>query len=116
MKNNSSLSIGSLAELRAEMNRMKNSVALQEAALVQRATRLPAETAKAVVTALVPALIGGELASGLWRLGKGLFEYFRDRKSGGDQSAAWKETLTGSARKLGVVSIMKLLFSLWKGR
>lgn len=116
MEKHKPIPVNSLASLRAEMGRVKETIAAREASLVQRANRLPAETFKAAVAAILPAVIGGGMASGLWKLGKGIFELLVKNKGEDGKESPWKDTLIGGAKKMGIVGVAKLLFSLWRGK
>lgn len=110
--------ISSLAELRTEMTAVKQKLRAQEAGLLERLHQLPGEALKATVGGIVPLFLGGELASGAWKLAKGAFELIKSRKSG-DQAGAsgdWKSDLLSGAKKLGIFGALKLLFGLWKGK
>ncbi|MBI2274097.1 MAG: hypothetical protein HYU70_09905 [Bacteroidetes bacterium] len=110
--------IGSLSDLRTEMYEVKNRLKEKEAGLTERLHQLPGEALKATVGGIVPLFLGGELASGAWKLAKGAFELIKSRKSG-DQSGAsgdWKTDLLGGAKKLGIFGALKLLFGLWRGK
>ncbi len=103
-----------MSSLRAELKRVKAEITEQESALLARLDRLPAETAKAAFTAIIPAVLGTEIASALWKMAKGVFEWIGGAKEG--EEPAWKSTLLGGASKLGLFSGLKLLLSLWKGK
>lgn len=110
--------ISSLADLHTEMYEVKNRLIAKEADLKKRLHQLPGEALKATVGGIVPLFLGGELASGAWKLAKGAFELIKSRKSG-DQAGAgadWKTDLLGGAKKLGIFGALKLLFGLWKGK
>jgi hypothetical protein len=116
MEKHKPIPVNSLATLRAEMGRVKETIAAREASLVQRANRLPGETLKAGAAAILPAVIGGGMASGLWKLGKGIFELLVKNKGEDGKESPWKESLIGGAKKMGIVGVAKLLFSLWRGK
>lgn len=112
--------IASMAELRAEMQRVKGRVNEHEAELGQRWKKVPGEALKSVMGGLmgsvVPLFIGGEMGAGAFKLVKGLFELIKGKKGEEGADTKWKSDLTGGAAKLGLFTGLKLLMSLWKGK
>lgn len=118
MLNQANRPIRSLADLQTEMRETQLRIKERETGLATRIQSLPGEVVKSVAAGVVPLFLGGELATGAWKLAKGAFELIRSRKSG-DQAASsgdWKADLLGGARKLGLFGALKLLFGLWKGK
>lgn len=118
MKPDRKTHIANLTDLKAEIILVKKELQNKEADLGKRAGRIPAEAAKAAIGAVVPMIIGGELASGAWKLARGAFGMMKgkDKEAGQEQEGAWKETLMGGAKQLGFFGALKLLLSLWKGK
>lgn len=112
--------ITSMADLRAEMQRVKDRVGDHEQELGQRWKKMPGEVLKSftggLVGRIVPLFIGGEMGAGAFKLVKGLFELIKTKKKGEDADGKWKSDLTGGAAKLGLFTGLKLLMSLWKGK
>lgn len=118
MSNPTNRTIHSLAELQAEMREVKQRVKEKEAGLAGRLGKLPGEVLKTVAGGIIPLFLGGELATGAWKIAKGAFELFKAKKSGDGQAKRgdWKADLLGGAQKLGIFGALRLLFGLWKGK
>ncbi|MBI2283770.1 MAG: hypothetical protein HYU71_08695 [Bacteroidetes bacterium] len=118
MLNQTNRTIRSLADLQAEMQATQLRIKERETGLATRLQSLPGEVVKSVAAGVVPLFLGGELATGAWKLAKGAFELIRSRKSGNQaaNTGDWKADLLGGARKLGLFGALKLLFGLWKGK
>lgn len=116
MKSPDQGAIASMADLRAEMQRVKERVIDHEQQLGKRWKQVPMETIKVVLGGIIPLFIGGELGAGAFKLVKGLFELIKNKKEGDGSESKWKEDLTGGATKLGIFTGLKLLLNLWKGK
>lgn len=116
MKSPDYVHITSLAGLRAEMQQVKLRVSNREQELGKRLKQVPGEALKAILAAVLPLVIGGQLGSGAFKLIKGLFELIKSKKSGDGTGKHWKEDLTGGATKLGIFTGLKLLLNLWRGK
>ena len=114
MKDPANTDINCLEDLHAEMRQVKMRIKARETDLVNRWNRLPEEAVKASVTAILPAFMGNQLASGVWKLVKGAYDFFKGKDDKNDNT--WKDTLAGGARQAGLFGILKLLFSIWKGK
>jgi hypothetical protein len=113
MKNPGNAEINNLEDLHTEMRRVKQRIKEREHDLGDRWNRLPEEVVKASVSAILPAFMGNQVASGVWKLMKGVYDFFHGNtrdKTGN----AWKDTLLGGAKQLGLFGVLKLLFSFWK--
>ena len=116
MKSPDQGTIVSMADLRAEMQRVKERVGEHEQQLGKIWKQVPGEALKTVVGGIIPLFIGGELGAGAFKLIKGLFELIKNKKEGDGSESKWKEDLTGGATKLGIFTGLKLLLNLWKGK
>ncbi len=115
MKNPGNSNINSLEDLHAEMREVKQRIRERENDLGDRWNRLPEETVKASVTAILPAFMGNQVASGIWKLVKGAYDLFV--KNGDEKTEhPWKNTLASSAKQIGLFGVLKMLFSMWKGK
>ena len=116
MKSPDQGTIVSMADLRAEMQRVKERVGEHEQQLGKTWKQVPGEALKTVVGGIIPLFIGGEIGAGAFKLVKGLFELIKNKKEGDGSESKWKEDLTGGATKLGIFTGLKLLLNLWKGK
>lgn len=118
MLNQTNRTIRSLADLQAEMQEVTSRIREREAGLAGRLKSLPGELVKSIAAGVVPLFLGGELATGAWKLVKGVFELIRSRKTGNQAGSGgdWKADLLGGAKKLGLFGALRLLFGLWKGK
>jgi hypothetical protein len=115
MKNQISIDINNIEDLHVEVRRVKQRIKEREVDLAERCSRLPEETVKASISAVLPAFMGNQVASGVWKLVKGVYELF----SGSDNNTegnTWKKTLASGARQVGLFGVLKLFFSFWKGK
>lgn len=108
--------IASMADLRAEMQRVKDRVNVQEQEFGKRLKKAPGEVVKSLLGSIIPLFIGGEMGAGAFKLVKGLFELIKGKKDDDGTDSKWKSDLTGGAAKLGIFTGLKLLMSLWKGK
>lgn len=115
MKNPYNTDINNLEDLHSEMRRVKQRLKEREDDLNGRWSRLPEEAVKASVTAILPAFMGNQVASGVWKLVKGVYDLLKGDKND-ESGTGWKEMLAGGAKQVGLFGIMKLLFSMWKGK
>ncbi|MDB5211195.1 MAG: hypothetical protein JWQ30_2022 [Sediminibacterium sp.] len=115
MKNSYTTDINNLEDLHSEMRRVKQRINERENDLSARWNRLPEEAVKASVTAILPAFMGNQVASGVWKLVKAGYDFFYGDKN--DKTGnSWKDTLAGGAKQVGLFGALKLLFSMWKGK
>lgn len=115
MKSPGNNDINSLEDLHAEMRRVKQRIRERENDLGNRWNRLPEEAVKASVTAILPAFMGNQVASGIWKLVKGAYDLFL-ANGDGKTGHPWKETLVSGAKQIGLFGVLKMLFSMWKGK
>jgi hypothetical protein len=116
MKNQISIDINNIEDLHVEMRRVKQRIKEREQDLAERWSRLPEETVKASISAVLPAFMGNQVASGVWKLVKGVYELFSGNTIISTEGNTWKETLASGARQVGLFGVLKLLFSFWKGK
>lgn len=115
MKNPVNIEINNLDDLHAEMRRVKQRISERENDLGERWDRLPEEAVKASVAAILPAFLSNQVASGVWKLVKGVYDLFKSNEN--EKTAnTLKDTLLGGAKQVGLFGILKLLFSMWKGK
>lgn len=102
--------------LREEIRRVDQRVRARENDLAQRLNRLPEETVKATVGAILSIFIGKGLASGIWKLVKAGVDMVKGKKGGEPGDGGSKSGMLAGASKLGIFAILKLLLNLWKGK
>ncbi|MEO7532044.1 MAG: hypothetical protein ABIS69_11550 [Sediminibacterium sp.] len=115
MKSPDNLAINSLEDLHSEMRRVKQRIKNRENDLGDRWNRLPEEAVKASITTILPAFMGSQVASGVWKLLKGAYDLLKGNENNATGST-WKDTLAGGAKQAGFFGVMKLLSTLWKGK
>ena len=116
MKTKDISGINSLEALQAEMRQVKLRIKEREADLAKRRKQLPGEVVKSAVSAILPAILGNQLGSGVWKLVSGLFSSNKSGHTEEGGKAGWKEGLFTVAKEMGFFSVFKLLSSLWKHR
>ena len=116
MPNTESPRITSQKMLREEIRRVDQRIHARENDLAERWNRLPEETVKATVGAILPIFIGKGLASGIWKLVKAGVDMVKGKKSDGPGDGGLKSGMLAGASKLGIFAILKLLLNLWKGK
>ena len=115
MKTPGNTGINNLEDLHAEIRRVKHRIKEREHDLGERWNRLPEEAVKASVTAILPAFMGNQVASGVWKLLKVVYDLMKGGKND-ETGTGWKETLASGAKQVGLFGVLKLLFSIWKGK
>ncbi|MES2003088.1 MAG: hypothetical protein V4450_01105 [Bacteroidota bacterium] len=121
MKSNATKQITNLEQLRDEISRVKTGIRVQETSLGKKVDQVPREAVKSVGAAVLPMILGGEMAAGVFKLAKGAIGLIKrkGKPEEGEEAVLdsnWKETLVGGAKQLGFFGALKLLFSLWKGK
>ncbi len=106
MTTNRHSKIDSWESLQAEKERVKKRIREDEHNLAQRWERLPQETFKATIGAVVPVFRNASIAGAAWKLLKGAFTLFSGKKK--------KEEENDTAKQAGLMSILKLAYSLFK--
>lgn len=101
--------IRNVDELHRAMHGLKQRIRQRERNLEQAWQELPAQTIKATLGAVVPIFLQNRMASGTWKLIKGLFGLFSG-KTGGQEEAGWKSSLLAGARRLGLFTLLKFVF------
>ena len=116
MLNSESPRITSQEMLLEEMRRVDQRIHAREKDLAERWNRLPEETVKASIAAVLPILIGNGLASGIWKLVKVGVDLVKGKKSDEPGNGESKSSILAGASKLGIFTMLKLLLNLWKGK
>lgn len=111
MKKQLSKDITGLIELQDEIRLVKSRIRNHEQDIEKRWERLPEETFKATLGLVIPAFINNRIAGGTFGILKQVAALFIGSKIGGQQSN-WKDLITGSAKKIGLVAGLKFLYSL----
>ncbi len=110
MKNNIG-QIQDLEELQLKVRSLKRDIREQEKDLEERWDRLPHETIKATVGAVIPVFLDNRVASGAWKMIKEGLSFFFSR---GDKEGSWKEKIAGPVKQVGFFAALKMLYSLFK--
>ena len=114
MQTNHKQSLRSLAQLQAEIQRVSTSINAQEVELIARAKKLPRELVMATGEAILPLILGNELAKGAGKLIRTGVDWIRGKKQGTDEQPSYGQQVADSAKHLGIAGVIKLLFNIWK--
>lgn len=112
MKTNSSNGlppIRNVDELHRAMHSLKQRIRQRELKLEQAWQELPQQTIKATLGAVIPIFLQNRMASGAWKLIRGLFGVVSG-KAEGQEGAGWAGSLLAGARRLGLFTILKFVF------
>ena len=104
----------SLAELQAAIQQVSASVNAQEVALIARAKKLPRELVMATGEAILPVILGNELATGVAKLIKTGVDWIRGKKQSDADQPSYGQQVADNAKQLGIAGVIKLLFNIWK--
>ncbi|HWB26639.1 MAG TPA: hypothetical protein VG738_14240 [Chitinophagaceae bacterium] len=114
MRNNKDLSyINTLEDLQAMQVLVKLRIKEREKDLAERLHKLPQETLKAAVGAVVPSFLDNKvtgIAISVLRASLGLI--FKRKSS----RSAVKENIFSSAKKLGLFAVLRAGYNLWKNK
>ena len=113
---NTTSRINSIETLHTEMRRLKQRISNREEMLAKRWNQLPGEAVKATAGAILPVFLGNELASGIAKLLKGVFELVKGKNNDAEPGTGWKDMMAGGAKQLGFFGALKLIFSLLKAK
>lgn len=114
MTTNKQNKVQSLSDLQAEIKLVRSRIKLRETDLEKRWDKLPEESLKAAMGALLPAFINDKIASGTWQIVRAIGSFLFDKHKDGEAQPYWKELLASSAQKLGLSAILKLVLSFIK--
>ena len=103
--------IKTLEDLRATQAMVRFRVKEREKDLEERLHKLPRETIKATVGAVVPAFLNNKVAGTTWSILKGSLGLLFRKK--GDAKDNIKENVVSSAKQLGLFTILKTAYNLW---
>lgn len=113
-KNRDLSHIDSLEDLRAEIIKVRASVKQKEKGLEERMSRLPQETIKATVGAVIPFFLNNTVAAKTWNIAKAAAGLIFTKPSSDKKGV--KENLISSAKQLGLFTILRTAYDLWRGR
>ncbi len=100
-------------DLREEIKLLKASVKKDEQDLELHFRKMPQEVLKASADAVLPSFINKMIANGSWKIltsGAGLLANPFSKK------LSFGKNILGSAKKLGVLTLMKGAYSLWRNK
>lgn len=103
--------VDNLADLLEEKRRVKARIKTHELVLAEQWKKLPAESFKLVVRKVIPFYLNNKVLDKSWGLLSGIFSLFG---GGDDQSSNTKKTMMGAAKKLGIFSVLKAAYNLWR--
>ncbi len=105
--------VQSLTDLQAEIKLVKSRIKTRETDLEQRWDKLPEESLKATMGAVLPAFINDKIAGGTWQIVRALTSFIFNKNEEG-KTPYWKELLSSSAQKFGLSAILKLVLGFTK--
>ncbi|GAC1397332.1 MAG: hypothetical protein NVSMB63_17770 [Sediminibacterium sp.] len=108
------VSIQTQEDLNRAIRQVKQRIKKREQDLEQRWNRLPEETIKTTVGAILPVFISNRVAAVAWKLIKVLTGLLNGKTGG--KPGDWQERLRSSAKQLGFFGLLRLVLSFWRGR
>lgn len=103
--------IDNLADLQEEKRLVKARLKLHEQAMAEQWKKLPAESFKFAVRKVVPFYLNNKVLDKSWGLVSGLAGLF-----GSGDKASVKKDMMGTAKKLGLFTVIKGAYNLWRKR
>jgi hypothetical protein len=114
MKTNHNQSPRSLSQLQAEIQQVSARINEREVELIAKAKKLPRELVLATGEAILPLILGNELAKGAEKLIRTGVDWMRGKKQSTNESPSYSQQAADSAKQLGIASLIKFLFNIWK--
>jgi len=105
--------VKTLEDLREEIDFLRASTKRDEQELEARFHKMPQETLKATADAVLPAFLNRMIANGSWKIlasGAGMLVNPFSKKY------SFSKGILASAKKLGVLALMKGAYSMWKNK
>jgi len=104
--------IDNLEDLQAQIRSVKSSVKQREKDLEERWNRLPQETLKSTLGAVVPFFLNNTVAAKTFNIIKtaGSLVFNKSAKEKGSV----KETLLASAKQLGLFTLLRTAYNIWR--
>jgi hypothetical protein len=100
----------SLKDLREEIAALKVSIQQQEKELGDAVKMIPQQLVKSTTESIVPAFLNNFLANGTWKILLSAVTMLFNPFSG---KAGFKKNLLGSAKKLGLMALVKGIYTAW---
>ena len=104
-------SVTTLSGLQAEIKLVKKRVRTREIDLEERFQRLPEESLKATVGAVLPTFINNKIASGTWQLLRSVARLFFGKNKANDSYSFWTKVFLSLVKPLGILALLKLVCS-----
>lgn len=105
--------VNTLKELREEINFLKASIKKDEEDLEEHLRHLPQYAVKSAADNLLPSFINKMIANGTWKILLSGVTMFANPFSKG---FSFKKSIVGSAKKLGVMALIKGAYNYWSNR
>ena len=105
--------VNNLKDLQEEINFLKTSLKKEEDELEEHLRRLPQHAVKSAADNLLPSFINKMIANGTWKLLWSGVTMFANPFSKG---FSFQKSIVGSAKKLGVMALIKGAYSYWSNR
>lgn len=105
--------IKNVKDLQDEINLLKASIKRDEQEIELHFRKMPQEALKASADAVLPSFINKMIANGSWKIltsGAGLLANPFSKK------LSFGKNIVGSAKKIGVLAVMKGAYSLWRNK
>jgi hypothetical protein len=101
--------VQSLNDLKAEIRLVKSRIKARETDLEKRWEKLPQESLKAGMGAVLPAFINDRIAGGTWQIVRAIASFLFDKHKEGEAQPYWKELLASSANKFESSAFLKVV-------
>ena len=98
------------ATLKDEIKLVKSRIKNREIDLENRWQRLPEESVKATFSIVLPVFISNKIAGGTWQLFQSVLGLFFGSNKSSDAQSTLRDMLLGPAKKVGVFTLLKLVF------
>lgn len=105
--------INTIKELREEIAFLKVSIKKDEEELEEHLRHLPQQAVRSAADNLLPSFINKMIANGTWKLLLSGVTMFANPFSKG---FSFKKSIVGSAKKLGVMALIKGAYNFWSNR
>lgn len=102
--------ITTFTSLRDEITLVKDRIKNSEIDLKKRWQRLPEESVKATLSIVLPVFISNKIAGGTWQLLQSVLGLFFGSNKSGDAQTVSRDALLAPAKKVGVFTLLKLVF------
>ncbi len=105
--------VTNLKELKEEIEFLKTSLKKEEEKLENQFRKLPQHIVRSTADSLLPSFLNKLIANGTWKILLSSLAMFANPFSG---KFSFKKNIVGSAKKLGVITLLKTAYNLWSNK